>query len=298
MSNNNTIWWLILAGWMIGSTWWHVCKIKLICDAPLISTTAQSLPAKAAQAPLHIMDGPALMLTSNGHVAFNVSDEKADISGIKQEIDSLAAYLRIYPDRQLNIKGYYGSTEINNTNWGNLGIARAESIKSYLVNAGIQPERISTFGQIDDHLNMDNNKISGGIDFEFADAPEANDSTLAAGQKFNDIFRSMDLYFASGSADYIKTTDNESFVVEARKFLNSNPDKKLLITGHTDNTGSADLNLRLSKKRAEHIKNVFTNAGLPAKQLTTDAKGQSQPKAENQTDAGKAANRRVTIVVL
>lgn len=298
MSNNNTIWWLILAGWMIGSTWWHVCKIKQICDAPLISITDQSHVAEAAPVSLHIMDGTALMLTSNGNVAFNVSEGKADFSSIKQEIDSLAAYLQLYPGRKLNIKGYYSNNEQNNTNSDNLGIARAESIKSYLVNAGIQPGSISTFGQIDDNLTMFNNKVSGGIDFEFADHTEINDSTLAVAQKFNDIFRSLDLYFVSGSADYIKTTDNESFVAEAKEFLNSNPDKKLLITGHTDNTGSADLNMMLSKKRAEHIKNVFINAGIPANQLTTEAKGQSQPKAENQTDAGKAANRRVTIVVL
>ncbi len=297
MSNNNTIWWILLIGWMAGSTWWHVCKIKQICDAPLITHAEESSSSGIAITPLHIMDGPALMLTSPGNFTFNKSAAEADLSGVQSEIDSLANYLISNPGRRLNIKGYYASTETNTTSWPDLGIARAENIKSYLAGKGIDPDRLTTSSELTDGLTIHNNRVSGAIDFEFPEQAEVNENSLANAQKFSNIFKPLDLYFPSGSSDYIKTADNEQFLEEARKFLKENKDKKLLLTGHTDNTGTADGNQQLSKERAEEVKSIFVASGITADQLITDAKGQSSPKATNATEAGKAANRRVTIIV-
>ena len=97
--------------------------------------------------------------------------------------------------------------------------------------------------------------------------------------------------------DYIKTADNQKFVKEAKKYLDANKDKKLLLTGHTDNVGNEASNEILSGKRAGQAKRQLIAAGLPESQLVTDAKGQASPKASNETTEGKAANRRVSIVI-
>ena len=298
MSNSNTIWWILLAGWMAGSTWWHVCKIKLICDAPLAENVKDVSPANEANfAPLHIMDGPALMLTSPGNILFNTSGSEPDVSKVQNELETLAKYLIDNPGRKLTLRGFYKSSETNNTQWPNLGVARAEEVKKYLVSKGVSAAQLSTIGELRDDLPTSGNIVSEAIAFEFLEQAEVNEKSLAEAQKFDDIFKSLDLYFPTGSADYIKTTDNEKFLLEAKNYLKDNKDKQLLLTGHTDNTGTVEGNIQLSKDRAEQVKAIFLKAGISADQLVTDSKGQSSPKATNNTEAGKAANRRVSIIV-
>lgn len=53
MSKSNVFWWLILGGWMAASTWWHVCKIKLLCDPVLCEPIRYQRP----DSPLSIQDG-------------------------------------------------------------------------------------------------------------------------------------------------------------------------------------------------------------------------------------------------
>ncbi len=83
------------------------------------------------------------------------------------------------------------------------------------------------------------------------------------------------------------------------KILVENPGLKLKIVGHTDSDGSAASNLKLSKKRAESIKNYLVkHFGIQSSRLKTEGKGESQPVASNKTKAGKAKNRRVEFVKL
>lgn len=67
----------------------------------------------------------------------------------------------------------------------------------------------------------------------------------------------------------------------------------LKLAGHTDNTGSNDLNMRLSKDRAESIKAYLVNKGANASRIEATGYGQTQPIATNKTAAGRQANRRV-----
>jgi len=79
--------------------------------------------------------------------------------------------------------------------------------------------------------------------------------------------------------------------------LKSDPALKLEIQGHTDNTGVAATNLKLSQDRAASVKAYLVQTfGIDAARLTTAGFGASKPVAENSTDAGKAQNRRVELV--
>ncbi len=71
---------------------------------------------------------------------------------------------------------------------------------------------------------------------------------------------------------------------------------KLTIVGHTDNAGNANANLDLSKNRAQAVVNFLKNKGIPENRFQMiDGKGQNEPVSDNNSDAGKAKNRRVVI---
>lgn len=80
-------------------------------------------------------------------------------------------------------------------------------------------------------------------------------------------------------------------------YLNANMEVKVIIVGHTDNTGSYSNNMTLSKARAESIKNyLITTSKIEASRLLSEGVGQVCPIANNATDDGRKLNRRVEIV--
>ena len=78
--------------------------------------------------------------------------------------------------------------------------------------------------------------------------------------------------------------------------LKANASWKVSIEGHTDATGNAAHNLQLSEQRAAAVKAALVGAGISADRLTTVGLGQTRPVAPNDTDAGRAQNRRVEVV--
>jgi OOP family OmpA-OmpF porin len=294
MNSSNSLWIAILVVWIAGSTWWHVCKIKLLCSFPSANVIAEPAPEIPS---LSITDGESLALTSLYNFSFARSGNKANVSKISTELDSVAGYLRQFPDKRIILTGLYASNEINATSFPNLGIARAEDIKAYYVSKGFRPSVFITKGSSAQDLTFIGDSLWGGIEYAFTDALTLTENSLAEQQKFEGIFKPLDLYFNTGSVSFIRTDDNERFLEEARLFLSQNKDKKLLLTGHTDNVGAPADNMRLSMERAESVKELLTESGIPADQISADAKGQTQPKVPNDTPEGQAVNRRVSIVV-
>jgi outer membrane protein OmpA-like peptidoglycan-associated protein len=100
-----------------------------------------------------------------------------------------------------------------------------------------------------------------------------------------------DISFDTGRAD-IKP--------EMRPILNEltkNLDDSVRVTviGHTDNTGSDAINDPLSLERAESVKGYLTARGVPRQRVTVQGRGEREPVASNNTEAGRAQNRRVEI---
>ncbi|MCX2573868.1 OmpA family protein [Pedobacter sandarakinus] len=80
--------------------------------------------------------------------------------------------------------------------------------------------------------------------------------------------------------------------------LNQYPDTDIKIIGHTDSKGTEQYNQGLSERRAAAVKAYAVSQGVPSTRLVTLGKGFSEPIADNETDAGRAANRRVEIVIV
>lgn len=82
------------------------------------------------------------------------------------------------------------------------------------------------------------------------------------------------------------------------EFVNRFPGKDVVIEGHTDSQGGANLNQVLSQKRAEAVRDALVQDGVAAARLTAVGLGEDRPVADNATTEGRARNRRVEIVVL
>jgi outer membrane protein OmpA-like peptidoglycan-associated protein len=103
------------------------------------------------------------------------------------------------------------------------------------------------------------------------------------------------VYFATGRSDVLPGVRDR--VAEIGKALANVPDKHILIEGHTDSTGRAELNLRLSELRAESIKAVLVAGGVAPDRIEIHGYGATKPVAANTTPSGRAQNRRVEIIV-
>lgn len=294
-SSVKTLAWILLIGWMGGSTYWHICKIKMLCDGP--SEVSTATPAGYSVPALSIVDGNTLSLSSAMNFGFKKSMPEPNYANVKKELDSLAAYLKVNSGRKLTITGLYSSVEQNDTSFPDLGLARADALKQYLVQAGVPGSQLATVSKLID-LTFSADDSTHGMEFGFDSLmiPKTEEA-LAAAEKYENVFKTLDLYFKTAKADYIKTPENEKFIEEAIKYLAANKDKKLALTGHTDNDGTDETNLKLSKIRAGSVKALLMKRGISEAQLVTDAKGESQPKASNDTPEGRKANRRVSIIV-
>ena len=85
---------------------------------------------------------------------------------------------------------------------------------------------------------------------------------------------------------------------EVLELMKSRPSTKLGVYGHTDNRGAVALNMRLSKDRAAACKNYLINHGINATRLESQGFGPNQPLGDNNTDEGRARNRRVEFKIL
>ena len=76
------------------------------------------------------------------------------------------------------------------------------------------------------------------------------------------------------------------------------PDMKIEIHGHTDNTGSAELNVKLSQQRAETVKNYLIQKGIAVDRVGSKGFGGAKPIADNSHEATRKLNRRVEFVIV
>ncbi|MFM2421652.1 MAG: hypothetical protein RL291_182 [Pseudomonadota bacterium] len=109
---------------------------------------------------------------------------------------------------------------------------------------------------------------------------------------------SVDLYgiLFDHDKDTLKPESRRT-IAEISKLLVQTPNLKLEIVGHTDSTGNEPYNLDLSNRRAARVvETLVREFGIAAERLSARGAGQSQPVAGNETDAGRAKNRRVELV--
>lgn len=99
------------------------------------------------------------------------------------------------------------------------------------------------------------------------------------------------IFFATGSSKLLAKSFQS--LKEVAQVLKDNPSYRIDISGYTDNTGSDDLNQKLSENRANSVKQYLIENGVEESRVTSAGYGKSKPIADNKTADGRAQNRRV-----
>ncbi len=112
----------------------------------------------------------------------------------------------------------------------------------------------------------------------------------------------IDVTFDSGILfGFDKSDLNENAkdnIAKLGRILNEYPDTRLTIQGHTDDKGDDNYNRQLSSKRANAVRDYLVANGVKGGRLNTTAYGETSPIASNDTEAGRAQNRRVEVVIV
>ncbi len=82
------------------------------------------------------------------------------------------------------------------------------------------------------------------------------------------------------------------------KVMKDYPGTEILVSGHTDNTGAADYNMNLSKRRAFAVRDYLVTAGIDTSRMAVTYAGEESPVATNETAEGRSQNRRVEIGIV
>ncbi|WP_338812695.1 OmpA family protein [Bernardetia sp. Wsw4-3y2] len=95
----------------------------------------------------------------------------------------------------------------------------------------------------------------------------------------------------------LNSSSRES-IAKLGRILNEYPDTRLTIQGHTDDKGDDNYNRQLSAKRADAVRDYLIANGVKGGRLNTVAYGETAPVASNSTEAGRAQNRRVEVIIV
>ncbi|HEX7124914.1 MAG TPA: OmpA family protein [Thermodesulfobacteriota bacterium] len=118
------------------------------------------------------------------------------------------------------------------------------------------------------------------------------------------VERQGDKLYVALPSGILFDTDKATIRPEARQsiataadVLKKYPDTYITVEGHTDSTGSADYNQRLSERRARAVYDLLVQDGVPAARLAVKGYGETDPVADNATEEGRQANRRVQLEI-
>jgi outer membrane protein OmpA-like peptidoglycan-associated protein len=103
------------------------------------------------------------------------------------------------------------------------------------------------------------------------------------------------LLFETGSAQI--RAESETEIQAVYQFMQSNPDLRIKLAGHTDDTGSAESNQKLSEARAKALYDALIKRGISVNRMKYVGLGETQPIAGNDTELGKSQNRRTELVI-
>lgn len=105
-----------------------------------------------------------------------------------------------------------------------------------------------------------------------------------------------DVLFSSGQAQLVE--GGRSSLEEVVDLLQTEPDKKIRVEGHTDSSGNADANLLLSEQRAQAVREALVSLGVASERVSALGMGEDFPIASNEDEDGRARNRRVDVILL
>ena len=295
---------LIFLLWaFLGMWWYYSCPI---CETGHNHENQQLKKAplkevKVAEKPISKIDNSILNITNkNGNNVFSFQDKlkiykdstsvhiPESILGIK---DSIFNYLNNNQNLELKITGWYKNGEINNTTDSlNFGIERANYLKNTLVQFGLNADKISISSNEQDY-KYNVGTYNGGIELMFKEISATKAEIINKG------ITKKTLYTKFNSRTFIPDNTLLTYTADLKNYLASHPNKIVNIIGHTDSSGEESDNEIIGIDRATNVMKHFIAQGIDKTKLQAFSKGELSPIASNNTNEGRAKNRRIEIII-
>jgi outer membrane protein OmpA-like peptidoglycan-associated protein len=284
-------WIIILILWILLGLW--LCN-RYICG---IGAAAPAVIKDKCETSWNIKDGSSFSAESADYFQFKKSTftRLNESTQLKNTMTKVANYLKGNSGRAVTVTGYYETDERNRSILPNLGLARANDIKSYLNKLGVPSAQIDTKASTAVEC-VKGDTIRRGIGMAFGKA-DGNNDRLA--QIKNRLFgKPVIVQFATNSDNINLNPQQRQDFADLFYYLERVNGAKLDVGGHTDNVGNVANNTKLSKDRAEFVKNYLVkNGNVPVNKMDVAGFGPSKPRATNSTTEGKALNRRVEVIL-
>jgi len=297
---------ILLTG-IVGSllTWYIGC-----CDCcnsnPTTKTEATVLTkTQATSYPLEMIDTNGdFKYSSQDNFNFHKNEDQIILpisENIKGGVVNLKKYLVESNVRNIDIIGLYTEDEVNNTAFPNLGIARANAVKNYMVLNGLDSQKINLKSELKNEMIPNDSLVYSGPVL-FHPHTLSDDELNATKHKLEEIHRHIVadpllLHFDFGSKNLTFSAEERNKMHEIVTYIDHNHNAMLDVIGHSDNIGNTAKNTSLGLERANFVKDYLVRIGVNTDQIKTSSKGPNKPIATNETKGGRAINRRVEIIL-
>ncbi|MEM6320383.1 MAG: OmpA family protein [Bacteroidota bacterium] len=287
---------ILLAAWLIfGSLYLR----NRFCGAtPAAAPAVITAPTSTNR--LLIEDGTSFKTAAAEHFDFSSTNFNYQTplgTGVDASLQQTATYLTDNPNRSLMITGLYKESEGNESVFPTLGVARANEVKKAFIELGVSGKQLLTNDKrLPESSELNGGILESGVDFSFTETTMDISERLAAIKARFDA-NPVTIYFPTGEQIVALTPEQKQDFTDLVFYLDNVKGSRLEVGGHTDNKGELKINTRLSRKRAEFVRDYLTGSGLDRRRLTAKGYGPDAPIDSNDTKAGRAKNRLVEVLL-
>lgn len=260
---------VLFAGWCFICVQWYVCGIKGLCgEVPTLNVSM-------------LVGGTDMVRTGNMAFLYKspilITNENTTYT-----LDSLRASIK--PGDSLQLTGYYWGSEDST-----LATLRMKTISDLL-----EASNINLPQQTEISHSSREDTLSAYRAFNWVLVSQNETVELTEPFSVKESIEGLVIQFPFASAD--PSLDDQlrsTLTIKIASVLDT--ESKITVVGHTDNTGSREVNQQLGLRRAEAIADLLRQLGISEVRMTIKSLGSSEPIATNDTEVGRTANRRVEI---
>lgn len=266
---------LVFILWLLLGRWMCTCYCDSCCNKNADQTVSEAVVAPVTSEPTaSCPDVPICFLDNQCEAKFGTSFARMR--------DSIIASLT--EGQRIQIIGTYNRGETNTSDYDNLGLCRANFIKSEFAKY-FDPARIDVGGQLTVGQQRSDGFSTDRIQFAVSGAEQKTipNSTL--------------IYFPFNSTDKLDDGDVEAYLNDVAERVKQSGET-IRLTGHTDDIGSAESNEVLGRRRAAIIRDYLVARGVSTSKITIISRGELDPVATNATESGRAQNRRTELEII
>lgn len=226
---------------------------------------------------------------------------------METQVELLANYLKEHPDRQLKITGYNHPDEAHYGALQNLGLARANAVRSLLLQAGAPSTQLLIDGIAEERLAVLSSELYDqflpnalGFKFEALSTPRVKAlkkkiADVTESLKKRQVFRFKD--FGLEEEKIVVDEDLKTYLNELILYLSSQPKSAVYVVGHSNTLETKEKSALKGRERANYVRNFLVEQGIAPNQINTTTAGDSHPLGKRETRYGQQINRRVDLFI-